>query len=64
LFKDMLQFETEITEAPRLQITTQQPVMPVAQVPTTPMEAQTNILGQFLQPTQQRPQGLLTGRRV
>jgi len=60
LFKDMLQFETEITEAPRLQIPTQQPVMPVAQVPTTPMQAQTNILGQFLQPTQR----LLTGRRV
>jgi hypothetical protein len=60
LFKDMLQFETEITEAPQIQIPTQQPVMPVAQAPTAPMLPQTNILGQFLQPTQR----LLTGRRV
>ena len=64
LFKDMLQFETEITEAPQIQIPRQQPTMPVAQAPTAPMLSQTNILGQFLQPIQQRPQGLLTGRRV
>jgi hypothetical protein len=67
LFKDMLQFETEITAAPQIQRLGQQPLMPVAQVPTAPVLPQTNILGQFLQPTQatqRRPQGLLTGRRV